>query len=157
MTPLFMKDAVITIDAADYQAECSSAALTPSTSSTTWKGLTPTAVFTEAGAATWVVDLTYAQDFNDPLSLGVFLFNHEGESVDMAFEPKAGGAGFTATVVIVPGAAGGTVDAFAESTVSLPVQGRPVLVPGVLAADESADVLDGRAARRGKVTDNVDA
>jgi len=131
MTPLFLKDAVLTIAATGYEAEVSSATLTPSTSSTTWKGLTPEAVFTNTSNATWVLDLTYAQDYDDALSLGVYLFEHEGEEVAMNFVPKNGGAGFTANVVITPGAVGGAVDGFAESTVSLPVQGRPVYVPAV--------------------------
>ena len=144
MTPLFMKDAVVTIGATGYQAEISSAVFTPSSSVATWKGLTPTAVFTETSAATWVVDITFAQDPNDALSLGIYLFEHEGESVTMVFEPKAGGAGFTGQVVITPGAIGGAVDGFAEATVSLPVQGRPSYTPPVLAA---------RAGRKGNADD----
>jgi len=134
MTPLYMKDAVVTIGSTGYEAEISSAVFTPSATVATWKGLTPTAVFTESGAATWVVDITASQDWDDPLSLGVYLFEHEGESVPIAFEPKAGGAGFAGTVVITPGAIGGAVDGFAESTVSLPVQGRPTYTPPVVVA-----------------------
>src|SRR6187431_2324528 len=100
MVPLYLKDAVLTIGATGYEAEVSSATFTPSTSTATWKGLTPEAVFTNTANATWVVDLTFAQDWDDALSLGVYLFEHEGEEVECTFEPKSGGAGFTATVVI---------------------------------------------------------
>ena len=141
MVPLYLKDAVLTIGAAGYEAEVSAAAFTPSTSVSTWKGLTPTAVFTETGAATWVADLTFGQDWDDPTSLGVYLFEHEGESVPVVFTPKNGGAGFTGTVIITPGAVGGAVDGFAESTVSLPMQGRPTYTPpvGALVADDLDD------------------
>ena len=143
MTPLYLKDATLTIAATGYEAEVSSAVFTPSTSPVTWKGLTPTAVFTETPTATWVVDLTYAQDHDDDASLGVYLFEHEGEALECVFAPKAGGASYTATVVITPGAVGGTVDGFAEATVSLPVQGRPTRTAALpLAEDEDEDLLE---------------
>jgi len=126
MTPLYMKDATLTIAATGYEAEVSSATLTPSTSSAQWKGLTPEAVFTQTSATVWTLDLTLAQDWDDPDSLGLYLFEHEGEEVAMTFAPKVGGGGFTANVILTAGAIGGAVDGFAESTVSLPVQGRPV-------------------------------
>ena len=142
MQPLYLKDAVLTIAAADYQAEVSAVTFEPSTSTATWKGLTPEAVFTQTANATWVCTIVFGQDWDDPLSLGVYLFQNEGTQVTMTFEPAAGGAGFTADVVITPGAVGGAVDGFAESTVSLPVQGKPTYVAPVLAAaaaDSDAD------------------
>jgi hypothetical protein len=138
MTPLYLKDAVLTIEASDYQAEVSSAAFEPSTSTATWKGLTPDAVFTQTANATWVLTLTFGQDWDDPTSLGVYLFENEGAEVAMVFEPKAGGAGFSANVVITPGAVGGAVDGFAESTVSLPVQGKPTYVAALPLASRKA-------------------
>jgi hypothetical protein len=133
MTPLYLKDALLSIAAAEYQAEVSSATFEPSTSTATWKGLTPEAVFTQTANATWVITIVWAQDWDDATSLGVYLFQNEGEEVELVFEPKTGGAGFSATVVITPGAIGGAVDGFAESTVSLPVQGKPAYVPPVAA------------------------
>ena len=134
MQPLYLKDSLLTIEAANYEAEVSSVTFEPSTSTATWKGLTPEAVFTQTANATWVVTLTFGQDWDDPLSLGVYLFQNEGQEVAMVFQPVNGGAGFSAQVVITPGAIGGPVDGFAESTVSLPVQGKPTYVPPVLAA-----------------------
>jgi len=131
MTPLYMKDALVTIAGTPYEAECSNVTFTPSTSTTTWKGLTPDAVFTNTANATWTVDMTLAQDWDAISSLGLYLFEHEGEEVSLVFEPKNGGGGFTAQVVITPGAIGGAVDGFAESQVSLPVQGRPTYVAPV--------------------------
>ena len=90
MTPLFLKDSVLTIAATGYEAEVSSATFTPSTSSATWKGLTPDAVFTNTSNATWTVELTYAQDPDDALSLGMYLFEHEGEEVACQFTPQVG-------------------------------------------------------------------
>ena len=142
MQPLFLKDAVLTIAATNYEAEVSSVTFTPSTSISTWKGLTPGAVFTEAGLATWVADIVAAQDWDDPLSLGVYLFEHEGEEVACVFTPKNGGAGFAADIIVTPGAIGGAVDGFAESTVSLPVQGKPTYTPPVVARSRRAKTGD---------------
>ena len=130
MTPLYLKDATLTIAATGYEAEVSSATLTPATSSAQWKGLTPEAVFTQTSATTWTLDLVLAQDYDDADSLALYLFEHEGETAAMSFAPNVGGGGFTADVIITAGAIGGAVDGFAEATVSLPVQGRPVFAPG---------------------------
>lgn len=131
MTPLFMKDAVLTIDSNNFQAEVSKVELTPSSSTSTWKGLTPAAVYTNTSAATWTAALTFAQDWDDPNSLSRFLFEHEGETFAAVFAPKAGGQAFTVNIVVTPGAIGGQVDAFSEGTVTLGVAGRPVYVTPV--------------------------
>lgn len=120
MNPLYMRDSVLTIAGTDHAAQCSSIVFTPSPVSTTWKGLKPDALYTAAGTATWTLDATLAQDWDALTSFSLYLHEHEGESVTVTCEPKDGGASFEATVTIVPGAIGGAVDAFAESTVSMP-------------------------------------
>jgi len=82
------------------------------------------AVYSNIGTATWVADLTFAQDWNTADSLSAYLFENEGEEVTLTFEPINGVSGtWTATVIVAPGAVGGAVDSFAEATVSLPIQG----------------------------------
>lgn len=125
--PLYMKEALLSIAATDYAAEVSSVVFTPSSSVATWKGLAPGAVHTAGGLATWTCDITLAQDYDTAASFANYLFDNEGEEVVLTFEPKAGGATVTATVIIAAGAIGGAVDAFAEATVSLGVQGKPVI------------------------------
>jgi hypothetical protein len=122
-----MKDAVLTLGADDYQAAVSSATLTPSSSIQSFKGLTPTAVWSAGTSATWTLELTYAQDWADETSLGAYLFDNEGSTVTFTLEPNAGGAGFSGSVIITPGAAGGAVDGYATATVSLGVVGKPAL------------------------------
>lgn len=129
MTPLFMKDALLSIAATDYAAQVSSVAFTPSSSVATWKGLKPDSGHTAGGNATWTCDITLAQDYDDALSFANYLFENEGETVTITFEPKAGGATVTADVIISAGAIGGAVDAFAEATVSLGVNGKPAIAP----------------------------
>jgi hypothetical protein len=130
MNPLYMRDSVLTIDGTDHAAQCSSIVFTPSSSPQIWKGLKPTSQFTAAGAATWTLDVTAAQDWDDADSFSIYLHEHEGETIAVTAEPKDGGASFAANVTIVPGAIGGAVDAFAEGTVSMPCT-KPVRTPAV--------------------------
>lgn len=130
VTPLYLKDVVLTVDGDTYEKAVSSVTFTPSISTATFKGLDPAATFTEAGSASWTIDLEYVQDWDSADSLSAYLFNAAGDSVTLSFKPKsATGGTWSATVVIVPGAVGGAVDAFATTTVSLPVQGQPVYTP----------------------------
>lgn len=132
VTPVVLKDCLVQIAADDYAAAVSSVAFNPSSSTVTFKGLKPSATFTDVSAATWTCDLTFAQDWATAGSLSRYLFDHEGETVAATFAPQSGvGPSFTATIVIAPGAIGGAVDTTATATVSLGVQGRPELVPAV--------------------------
>jgi len=128
VTPIVLTDVTLKIAASNYEAHVSSVELTPSPSTTTWKGLTPASVFTFAGASTWVAALTFAQDWATTNSLSAYLFDNEGQSVVMDFYPKSGGQGFRATVSIVSGSIGGAVDSVAVATVSLPVSGKPARI-----------------------------
>ena len=131
VSPLYLRDVIMTIGADSYQAALSSAAFTPSASVSNWKGLTPGAVFTAGGITTWTVDLTYAQDWDSAGSLSAYLFNSEGSQVTATFKPRSGsGASFSATIIIQPGAVGGGVESFGEATVSLGVLGKPTLLAG---------------------------
>jgi hypothetical protein len=128
VTPLFLKDVDLLFAADDFGAHVSSVTLTPSSSTATWKGLKPSAVFTNVTKATWVATLEGAQDWSED-GLSRYLFDHEGETIEVTFTPEGGGPSFKVSLVITPGAIGGAVDAYATQSVSLGVNGRPVLVP----------------------------
>jgi hypothetical protein len=122
--PLYLKDVVVDIAGNDYGNTVTSVALTPASTTATFTGMKPGAVFTETSTPTWTVALTYGQDWETTNSLAGYLFDNAGKSVLMTFKPRTGsGPSFKATVVIVPGAIGGAVSAFASSTVTLPVSG----------------------------------
>lgn len=127
VSPIMMGNTKLTFGIDQYEAHVSSVVFTPSAQVTTWKGLTPPAVFSFGSNATWTLDLELAQDWADSLTLSRYLFENEGTEVDVTFEPVAGGTDVTATVIITPGAIGGTVDAVATSTVTLGVKGKPIL------------------------------
>lgn len=129
LTPIILKDVVLTIGTNDYQGHVSSVEFAPSASIVNWKGLTPTASYSFPTSATWQANLSYAQDWATPNSLSRYLFEHEGETVSATFEPVAGGPGFSADLIITPGTIGGAVDTVGVGTVSLGVQGRPEYIP----------------------------
>lgn len=128
--PIILNDVLLslTLDAATHSFEkhVSQVELVPSSSPVVWKGLNPTASFTFPQTATWVCNLSYAQDWETTNSLARFLHDNEGETVAATFEPKLGGATWTANLVLTPGAIGGTVDSVAVATVALGVNGKPV-------------------------------
>lgn len=129
VSPFLLKDVLFSVATDSYEKHVSQVEFVPTSSTVTWKGLTPTSVFSFGTNATWVCNLTFAQDWDTTNSLARYLFDHEGDEIDVTFEPVAGGSGFTATLIVAPGSIGGTVDAVAVSTVSLGVMGKPVYVP----------------------------
>src|SRR5690554_3217122 len=130
LVPLLLKDCIVDIAGSDYGEAVSSVAFEPSVTAVTFKGLKPNAVFTDTSSPQWTCNITFAQDWDSATSLSRYLFDHVGETVEMAFHPRTGsGPSFTASIVVTPGSIGGAVEAHATSTVALGVSGAPVLVP----------------------------
>jgi len=127
VNPFMMRDCVLTVAADSYEKHVSAVEFVPSGSVVNWKGLTPDAVFSYGTNATWVCNLSYAQDWATADSLSRYLFENEGDEIAVTFEPVAGGPGVSATLIITPGSIGGAVDSVAVSTVSLGVKGKPTL------------------------------
>jgi hypothetical protein len=129
VAPFVMKDAIVQIVADDFAAACSSVALNPTSSTVTFKGLKPGAVFTDVSQATWALALTFAQDWVTPGSLSRYLFANEGQTKAAVIKPQSGvGPSFNVNIVITPGAVGGAGEQVATATVTLGVSGRPELV-----------------------------
>lgn len=127
--PFIMRDCLFKVAADNYEGHVSQVEFVPSPVLASWKGLKAGAVHQFAGLATWVANLALAQDWETENSLSQYLHEHEGEKVEVAFEPVNGGASVTATIIIVPGSIGGTVDSVATSSVSCPVDGKPAFGP----------------------------
>jgi hypothetical protein len=119
-TPLFMKDALVRFGTDSYEAAVRDVKFVPSASVVTTRALAPAAVYSNVDVATWTLEMTYLQDWVLTTSLARYLYANEGTTVTLTFEPITGGATITASVVITPGAIGGAVGAYAESTVTLP-------------------------------------
>jgi hypothetical protein len=129
VNPIYLKDCVLSVAGSDFEKAVSSVTFTPAITTATFKGLEPSATYTNVGSAAWTIEIAYAQDWQTEGSLSAYLFEHEGAERTLTFEPVSGGASWSADVIIVPGAVGGAVDSYAVATVSLPVQGKPVFAP----------------------------
>lgn len=136
VVPFVLKDVIFKLTPvapgveSEFQKHVSQVEFVPSPSTVNFKGLSPDAVFTFPTQATWVCNVSYAQDWSTPESLSRFLFDNEGKTIPCTFEPVNGiGTRWAADLVIVPGSIGGTVDAVGIGTVALGVQGRPVPSP----------------------------
>lgn len=115
-----LNDVDLTIGGTSFENQVSSAAFVPSAGTVEFKPLTPGAVETFPITPTWVLNLTYAQDFTTDDTLAMYLYEHEGETIaDVIFAPRSGGRTWTADITIVPGQIGGDVDTVAVATVSL--------------------------------------
>lgn len=126
--PLFLSESTLTFGLDDYAAHISGAKFVPTSSTVVWKGLKRGSKFTRQTAPTWALTLSYAQDWESAASLSRYLLEHEGETVEVTFEPIDGGQAFTADIIITPGAIGGDIDTFAGESVTLGVDGDPTLV-----------------------------
>jgi uncharacterized membrane protein len=116
--PFILGASVLTIDGDAYEGQVSGAVFTPSATVTTWTSISSvTHSFTSP--ATWVLDLTLAQDWQDADALARYLHENEGEVVAAVFTPIAGGETVTANITVTPGAIGGGSAAVAESTVQM--------------------------------------
>jgi hypothetical protein len=129
--PIILNDVSLAVAADNYEAAVSRVEFVPSSSVVTWKGMTPSAVFSFGTTATYVANIEYAQDWSTTNSLSKYLFDNEGKTVTMTFKPKKPASGtsptWTASVIIAPGSIGGAVDSVATSSVSLGVVGKPAL------------------------------
>lgn len=119
INPFVMRDCIFQVGSDNYEAHVSQVEFAPSSSVVRFKGLTPTSNHARGTTADWVANLTYAQDWNTADSLSEYLHEHEGESIDVTFQPVNGGRPITATLIVTPGAIGGSVDAIATASVSL--------------------------------------
>lgn len=128
VTPILLTNVLLKLGSTDtYEKHVSAVEFAPTSSSVVWKGLGGNSV-TKASLASWVCNLSFAQDWATDDSLSRFLFEHEGEDIAAVFELENGEEGFTATLSITPGSIGGAVDTIAVSSVSLGST-KPVFVP----------------------------
>lgn len=127
--PTYMTESVLSIGATDYAAEVSGFQLVPTYQTATFKGLKAGSVFTRSGKGTWVLTINFGQDHELATSLSTFLFVNEGTQYAFSVEPVDGGTAFSGQLIAQAGPIGGEVDQFGNSTVTLPVLGKPVRTP----------------------------
>lgn len=127
--PIVLRDCLLRVATADYEKHVSGITIDPNTGNVSWTGLDPEAVFNFPTSTTWTGKLDYAQDWETPDSLSLFLFEHQGEQMTFLFEPVKGGLGWEIDVTIAPGSIGGAVNSVATSSVTLGINGQPRPIP----------------------------
>lgn len=126
LKPYSLKSALLTIDVDDFTAAVSGIVLTPSSSSTEWRGIGGNTI-TDQSISGWKLKLDAAQDLAAG-GLQRYLLDHEGEKKEVVFSPiGVTGPDITVTVTITPGQIGGAADGnISTFTAEMPVDGKPV-------------------------------
>lgn len=131
VVPIILNDVELLVEEDNYEAHVSQVQIDPTTNIVRWKGMTPTSNHAFPTTPEWALLLAYAQDWATPNSLSAYLLAHVGERKTFKFKPKRAAAGTapTATVVafIAPGTIGGQIDQVAVASVTLGVEGQPVI------------------------------
>lgn len=125
--PFAMNNATLTIGTDSF--EVSSAKFAPAPSI----GKIPTIggrTIKVAGSSDWTLAVGFGQDLKSANSLSKYLHANEGDVVTAVLSPQGAAVGdptVTAEVTLVPGEIGGDANAPAMTTVTLEVNGAPVL------------------------------
>jgi len=122
-----MSNATFKVGSNNYEAAVSKVVLTPTVTVSKFKGINGATTRT-ASLPEWVLSMDFPQDFATANSLSNFLLTNTGTTVSADLTPVVGGPGYRATILIVPGEIGGTVDNTSTSSVSLEVIGQPTLI-----------------------------
>lgn len=132
--PYVLRDCTVNIkdgatDIGDFELHVSKVEITPNTAVAVWKGLSPAAVYQDIAPVEWTAGVDYAQDWETTNSWAQYSLANVGKKVTMKFTPKKGSGlkSITVVVTLLPGGIGGSVGTFATGSVSLPVDGQPVL------------------------------
>lgn len=92
----------------------------PSSSTVTWQGGTPDAVFSDQTAATYLLNVTGIQDWETEDSLCNWLHDHAGEAAAVTYKPhKDGLVSFAANITIAAPPIGGKVGTYNEFSVKM--------------------------------------
>lgn len=119
-----MNAANFTVAADDYSAAIDGVTFTPTTQSSTWRGISGNVRRGQAPSE-WSLTLGHAQDLA-PEGLTRYLLDNDGQSKVVTFTPVEDGPSITATVIIAPGTIGGTAGPdTATGTATMAVDGKP--------------------------------
>lgn len=126
--PIVMNGATVKIGTTNnYEATVSTVSIVPTTPTTSWTSVNGT-VITVAGTPTWVINLTFLQDFKTANSLSQYLLTNAGQTQPIAVAPAAGTGNtlYTISAVLVPSQIGGDTNALLSASVTLQCIGQPV-------------------------------
>ena len=117
----------------NFKCQVRGVKLTPEVSVQRVKTACPTGQFAATDDPEWTAELTYLYGQDDGVGtaatvLADYLLTHAGEELPIYFRPVSGEAGYSGTILVVPGTIGGDYGSFSEQSVSLPMLGQPTPV-----------------------------
>jgi len=127
-------DALLKIDAHNYETSVDRAALTPNITSTDFDGIGGNTITTDV--IKWTLETTGLQDWDTENSFSLFCERHVGEAVSVDLYAREGGKGRRFTIKIVPGVYGGTSNEQLKNAITFKVLGQPVEI------DEVGDIVE---------------
>lgn len=144
VAPRLVKHIEFTCGTDSFSKHINSAIWNPSSSTVTWQGGTPDAVFTDQTSPTYVLDLIGIQDWETETSLCNWLHEHIGETAIVRYKPHFDGAVvFTANIVVGAPPIGGKVGTYNEFTVKMgsdkPVRSRETPPEALMVTDPETE------------------
>lgn len=128
---LTLKSATLSVSGHSFEDAIVSAALTAQQDDVVWMPISGNVV-NDVSTPTYKIELEFGQDLTANSTLFGFLWTNQGTTQEVVLKPKGGTVpSVTADVVLkVPSQIGGSAQAIATATVSLPVNGTPVIAFG---------------------------
>lgn len=122
-----MRNALLTFDETEFQAQATRARLVPDQNIQTLRTLVPDGVITDVDSAVWTLELSGVQDWETG-GLANYLHTNAGSIVEVVMAPvnTTGKKQATFDVRIIEPPFGGDQGSFAMIELELPVQGQPV-------------------------------
>lgn len=120
----------------NFKCQVRGVKLNPEVSVQRTKTACPTGQYAAVDDPEWTAELTYLYGMDDGEGtianvLADYLLAHAGEELPILFRPVSGGAGYSGTILTIPGTIGGDYGSFSEQSVSLPMIGQPTPVAAV--------------------------
>lgn len=130
----FIKNAEVTVAGTDVSDEASNITWTQTTSTTTFTPVSGNTV-SDTTPGGWTLAFTYGEDWETETSLSNYIYEHEGDEVELTFKPKGSGTvTWTSKVTLALAGVGGGAGVV-ERQVTL-ASDRPVLSRGTVPAGE---------------------
>lgn len=126
--PFRMEDATLKLGEDSYEATVSSASLDPTPVSSEFRAINGD-VKKRGGKSSFVLTVTFGQDWVTPDALSQYLYENAGERVEFTLVPQNGGRGLEGFVYLAEATAGGAVNTDAVATAALQCDGKPTLTP----------------------------
>lgn len=127
-----LKNSSVTFDAIEFNNQMNKAELVPDQPIQQMRMLAPSGTVTDVDSPLWTFDIGGGQSWDED-GFCKFLSDHQGEEVEVVYQPRLGSGQEVATFTVIAMTPnfGGTQGAFKAFELSLPVQGQPVFSTSV--------------------------